>query len=174
MTRTKTSVEVAFEESQKRQTLEEPVFDISGWPTRLVDAWVAMGFQRCAGCGWPMVPAYSGGDQPGYRGFEPCPCGQGNVMPRPRRPELADLAYTIQSKEKTMDAGMQEKLDNWFGYHAPTPEQIPLYERIRKAGLEFARVIAECAPPSADQTAAIRKVREAVMTANAAIACGGK
>jgi len=39
--------------------------------------------------------------------------------------------------------------------------------------LELALVILEHTPPSADQSAAIRKVREAVMTANASIACGG-
>jgi hypothetical protein len=35
-------------------------------------------------------------------------------------------------------------------------------------------MIVALTPPSADQTAAIRKVREAVFTANAAIACGGR
>ena len=35
----------------------------------------------------------------------------------------------------------------------------------------FAETVLVCAPPSADQSAAIRKIREAVMTANAAIAC---
>ena len=35
----------------------------------------------------------------------------------------------------------------------------------------FASVLLANTPPSADQTAAIRKVREAVMTANQGIAC---
>jgi hypothetical protein len=65
------------------------------------------------------------------------------------------------------------RLVNWFIYHSPTPEQLPKYEAIRAAGLNLVRVIAENTPASADQTAAFRKVREAVMTANAAIACGG-
>jgi hypothetical protein len=57
-----------------------------------------------------------------------------------------------------------------FQYHKPTEDQIPRYERLRAAALEFSKVIeAEC-PNCADRTAAIRKVREAVMTANAAIA----
>ena len=42
------------------------------------------------------------------------------------------------------------------------------YERLRAAGLEMVKVILETTPSSANQTAAIRKVREAVMTANAA------
>ena len=65
-------------------------------------------------------------------------------------------------------------LDNWFTYHAPTPDLPAKYEAIRAAGKALAEVIVANAPPSADQTAAIRKVREAVMTANAALACGGK
>lgn len=65
----------------------------------------------------------------------------------------------------------QAEIDNYFTYHAPSSNQIPLYNKLREAGKAFAEVINECTPPSADQTAAIRKVREAVMTANAAIAC---
>jgi len=63
---------------------------------------------------------------------------------------------------------------NWFTYHTPTPEQLTHYAEIREAGKRFALAIVEHTPPSADQTAAVRKVREAVFTANAAIACGGK
>lgn len=64
-----------------------------------------------------------------------------------------------------------EDLNNWFMYHAPSETQIPRYEAIREAGYRFALVIINSTPPSADQTAAIRKIREAVMTANASIAC---
>ena len=68
----------------------------------------------------------------------------------------------------------QQKLENWFVYHAPTPEQIPLYGRLRTAARDFAQVIIECTPECADQTMALRKVRESVMMANVSIACGGK
>jgi len=68
----------------------------------------------------------------------------------------------------------EEMLVNWFTYHAPVDEQVEKYAAIRAAGLEFARIIADNTPASADQTTAVRKIREAVMTANAAIACGGK
>jgi len=73
-----------------------------------------------------------------------------------------------------MTPEMNDKLANWFTYHPPTPEEVELYKRIRDAGRHFADVIVECTPGSADQTASLRKVREAVMTANAALACGGK
>jgi hypothetical protein len=67
-----------------------------------------------------------------------------------------------------------EALEHWFTYHAPTEEQRLQYATLRVGALNFARLILENTPPSADQTAALRKVREAVMTANAAIACEGR
>lgn len=67
-----------------------------------------------------------------------------------------------------------DDLENWFTHHAPVGDQTGRYESIRRAGLDLARVILLATPSSADQSAAIRKVREAVMTANSAIACGGK
>jgi hypothetical protein len=65
----------------------------------------------------------------------------------------------------------QHDLDNWFQYHTPTSEQLPKYEAIRGAGKQFALAILKNTPPGPDQTAAIRQVREAVMTANQCIAC---
>jgi hypothetical protein len=68
----------------------------------------------------------------------------------------------------------KEQLENWFTYHSPSPEQLPKYLAIREAGKAFATAIVENSPDCADTTAAVRKVRESVMTANQAIACGGK
>ena len=67
-----------------------------------------------------------------------------------------------------------EILENWFTYHAPSTEDLAAYDKVRKAALVFASVINEWVPDSADKTAAIRKVREATFTANAAITCKGK
>ena len=66
------------------------------------------------------------------------------------------------------------QLENWFMHHPPTPEQSYAFDRLRSAALHFAMQINALVPDSADKTAAIRKVREATMTAIAAIACGGK
>lgn len=65
-------------------------------------------------------------------------------------------------------------LDNIFRSHAPTNKQQQRYEEIRAAARNFARVMIDHTPPGADQSAALRKIREAVMTANAAIALDGK
>jgi len=67
-----------------------------------------------------------------------------------------------------------EQIDNWFSYHRPTPEQQAAYEHLRAKAKEFAHALNDVAPESADKTAAMRKLRECVMTANAAIACGGR
>jgi hypothetical protein len=79
----------------------------------------------------------------------------------------------------------EDDLQNWFTYHSPSPEknwrltedtyltQAERYEAIRNAGYVMAKMIVAMTPSSADQTVAIRKIREAVMVANASIACGG-
>lgn len=69
----------------------------------------------------------------------------------------------------------EKTLGNWFTHHPPKDDQeIRGYVQIRNAGFNFASIIVASCPPCADTTAAVRKIREAVMTANAAIACGGK
>lgn len=68
---------------------------------------------------------------------------------------------------------MLAKIETWFTYHPPKPEQVDHYNALRDAAKVFALAIAAHTPSGPDQTAAIRKVREAVMTANASIACDG-
>ena len=65
----------------------------------------------------------------------------------------------------------KEELDQLFTYHAPKGDQNERYEKIRGKARDLAELILESTPVSADQSAAIRKLRECVMTANAAIAC---
>ena len=67
---------------------------------------------------------------------------------------------------------MKIDLDHIFTYHND-PAKIPNYVAIRDAAKVFAQVVIDNTPECADQSAAIRKIREAVMTANAAIALDG-
>jgi len=67
---------------------------------------------------------------------------------------------------------LEAELEKFFTYHSPKGDQPERYVAIRNAGYNLALTILRSTSPSADQTAAIRKVREAVMTANAAIAIG--
>lgn len=63
-------------------------------------------------------------------------------------------------------------LESIFTYH-DDPTKISNYQQVRKAALAFAETVLDNTPQCADQTAAIRKIRESVMTANAAIALDG-
>ena len=100
-------------------------------------------------------------------------------MPRQRKqsPELEraveQLAMLIDSvRSENISLVTDAQIDSWFKYHAPKGTQGERYELIRSAGKALARVILCNTPPGPDQNAAIRKVRETVATANAAIACG--
>lgn len=66
-----------------------------------------------------------------------------------------------------------EDVEEMFTYHAPKENQIPLYEDIRRDAKLLAHTILRCTPGCADQSAAIRLLREVVMTANASIALEG-
>jgi hypothetical protein len=68
----------------------------------------------------------------------------------------------------------EEIIDDLFTYHPIDSEQTAMrYETVRDAAKHLALVIWKACPYGADRTAAIRKLREAVMTANAAIALKG-
>ena len=64
----------------------------------------------------------------------------------------------------------KHEIENWFTYH-DDPNKVPKYKAIREAAKYLAGIIVDNTPEGPDQSAAIRKLRECVMTANAAIAC---
>ena len=66
----------------------------------------------------------------------------------------------------------RDPIEELFTYHKPTPEQEQAYRQIRDAGKALARCIDHWCPAGPDRTAAVRSIREAVMTANASIATG--
>jgi hypothetical protein len=68
---------------------------------------------------------------------------------------------------------IRQKIEEWFTYHSPDETQDRQFQAIRFAAKRLAEAIVDNTPESADQTAALRKLRECVMTANAAIACKG-
>lgn len=65
-----------------------------------------------------------------------------------------------------------KSLDEWFTHHAPKGDQAGRYGEIRNAGRAFADLVNALCPDGPDKTTAVRTIREAVMWANAAIACG--
>ena len=66
-----------------------------------------------------------------------------------------------------------EQLNDIFTYHND-PAKKPNYKAINEAAKNLFRVIRDNCPDSADRSAAFRMIREARMTANAAIALDGK
>lgn len=63
-------------------------------------------------------------------------------------------------------------LKTWFTA-APRPQDTTSLNLISTAALEFANVVMDNTPACADQTVAVRKIREAVWAAHASIACAG-
>ena len=63
------------------------------------------------------------------------------------------------------------ELARCFDYHTPDPADRPRYEAITAAAKNMAAVILESCPPGPDRDAALVRLREARMVANAAIAC---
>lgn len=65
-----------------------------------------------------------------------------------------------------------DELLNLFTHHPPpTPDAVETYQAIREAGRVFATVIRDLCPAGEDTNEAIKHVRAAVWTSNAAIAC---
>lgn len=64
-------------------------------------------------------------------------------------------------------------IETWFSYRTPKGGQIVQYMKMCDKAKELAYLIIECCPDGADKTVAIRKLREVLMNANAAIACRG-
>ena len=65
----------------------------------------------------------------------------------------------------------ERELARCFDYHAPDPADRPKYEAITAKTRELAALIMELCPVSEERAAALARLREARMTANAAIAC---
>jgi hypothetical protein len=61
-----------------------------------------------------------------------------------------------------------------FAHHPPTPAKVAHHEALHAGAKQFAEIILAHTPPSSDQSAALRLLREASMMANAAIALDGR
>jgi hypothetical protein len=65
-------------------------------------------------------------------------------------------------------------IEHILAYHALDGGQAEAVNRVRIAAQEFALVVLEVVPACADQQVAIRRIREALMVSNAAIALRGE
>lgn len=80
-----------------------------------------------------------------------------------------ELMHDVREQE-LKEQREPDVIETLFTFHPPNDEQVRSYQSIREVAKDLARVIHELVPAGPDRTAAIRKVREAVMTANAGIA----
>jgi hypothetical protein len=60
-----------------------------------------------------------------------------------------------------------------FDYHKPSDEQVDRISQVRLASKLMVRCLWQNCPNGPDRTVAIRKIHEAMMTANKAIVCEG-
>lgn len=65
-----------------------------------------------------------------------------------------------------------EDIDNWFTYHAPDERQVAVYRRLRNAGGRVADLFNATVPDGVEKDNAMQALRQAIMWANAGIACG--
>lgn len=94
------------------------------------------------------------------------------MLVRPQPEELRVTLCFAPPTERKLPIMIDERfIANWFNYHAPSKDQQVNYETIRAHAREFAHILNNLVPDGADKTTALRKLREVVMTANAAIAC---
>jgi hypothetical protein len=106
---------------------------------------------------------------------------------RPRRPGelIADCEKTqapIGTRDYNLTEGCgtasrpysdEEIVAELFKYHPPNAETLPKYAAINQAAKNFAEIVLQNCPRSADRSAAIRLIRDARMTANASVALNG-
>jgi hypothetical protein len=67
-----------------------------------------------------------------------------------------------------------ENVEEIFTYQPADAEQLEAFDDVRAALIEAARVILQRVPDCADRSVALRKLREARMDANSAIALRGR
>lgn len=79
-----------------------------------------------------------------------------------------------EKKHELTDTTLLEWVDDVFIYHPADEDQQRRYASVRQAAKTLVTAILIECPSSPDRSAAVRKVREAVMTANASIALKGK
>src|SRR4029077_16307120 len=91
-------------------------------------------------------------------------CDTGNEAKEP----FSHKSYNRGFEDGVNKASKQlDPLEHLFSYPPATQEQLPKYMAIREAAKYFAKVILQNTPHCADQSAAIRTLRDAVFTANA-------
>src|SRR5262245_1313566 len=89
----------------------------------------------------------------------------------PTSDEYHDLPSDSPPERMNVGPGGSVDLANLFTYHPPFGDQPMRYTELRQTGLALANTVARLCPPGPERSTALAKIREAVMWANASIAC---
>jgi hypothetical protein len=89
---------------------------------------------------------------------------------QPQRKQF--LVDFVRATELTPEVDAQ--IDDAFDYHTWEEHQVRHGEYVRRALADAVKIIVAHVPPSADRSAAIRKIREARMDCNSAITHNGR
>lgn len=92
--------------------------------------------------------------------------------PEPNVEKAPPLQMYVETIRRTylMSDAEKKSLDTNFMYHPPKPGQAERYQEIRMRGRVMAFDLLCLCPPCPERSAALLKLEEAVMWANAAIA----
>jgi hypothetical protein len=83
----------------------------------------------------------------------------------PQETPMAEIKNDAPAKTLTVE----DKVAEMVSYHKPDEKGIAAITAVREATAKLILTIVQNCPPSPDRSAAIRKAREAMMTANASI-----
>lgn len=64
-------------------------------------------------------------------------------------------------------------LNHWFTHHPPAGDQVARYQELRQKAREFAQCVDDLCGVTLESGQAMLLLRQAVMMANASIACNG-
>jgi len=90
---------------------------------------------------------------------------------KPETDRIRNVAAGLEAYGLQEPKPLNERIANAFIYHSPKENQVPRYTDLRDTGRLLAEKIDALCPASPEKSTAIAKLREAVMWANASIAC---
>lgn len=99
---------------------------------------------------------------------------QSKAMPLGGQPMTHGSAETSGSAINRFGEVALHNVDDCFTYHAPSGLTLDSMNQVREASIALAKTILRQVPGCPDRSMALRKLREARMWANSALALGGR
>lgn len=90
------------------------------------------------------------------------------------RADMQDTAGSTPGRPPRVGEITLDNVDDCFTYHPPNGCTLDAMSQVREASIATAKTILRTVPDCPDRTTALRKLREARMWANSALALGGR